>query len=241
MWRCSSAAMFCHALAERRQLVALLEVAADEVLARLGQRRLDHDVVERHRRARAGPGSGRARSSSAIVSRRSKILRKPTRQLRLDRVQAARHRAVADAAHLLHEALEEHRVARLVDLLGGEEVLLLLARRRVDVRGQVVRDRVLAPEEQAVVPQRRLALELREVLAPLARVLGEVQLRRLPVAALPARVQVLVGDRVRRQAGHVRGVDGCGGCCARHRSLLSLIYRQIWNNERYRNSERSVK
>ena len=51
-------------------------------------------------------------------------------------------------------------------------------RRGVDVGGEVVRDGVLAPEEQAVVPQRRLALELGEVLAPLARVLGEVELGR---------------------------------------------------------------
>jgi len=34
----------------------------------------------------------------------------------------------------VHEAVEEHRMARLVDLLGGEEVLLLLARRGVDER-----------------------------------------------------------------------------------------------------------
>ena len=46
-----------HALAERRQLVALFEVAADEVLARLGERRLDHDVVERHRRGELGGGA----------------------------------------------------------------------------------------------------------------------------------------------------------------------------------------
>ena len=70
------------------------------------------------------------------------------------------HGAVADAADLLHEALEEDRVAGLVDLLGGQEVLLLLQRGSVDVGGEVVGDRVLAPEEQAVVPHRRLALEL---------------------------------------------------------------------------------
>jgi hypothetical protein len=67
-------------------------------------------------------------------------------------------------------------VAGLVDLLGGQEVLLLLARGRVDVRREVVGDRVLAPEEQAVVPDRGGPLELAEVLAPLARVLGEVEL-----------------------------------------------------------------
>src|ERR1019366_3290060 len=109
-------------------------------------------------------------------------------ELGLDRGEATGHRAVADPADLLHEALEEDGVARLVDLLGGQEVLLLLAWRGVDVRREVVGDRVLPPEEQAVVPQRRLALELGEVLAPLARILGEVQLGRTPVAALPARI-----------------------------------------------------
>jgi hypothetical protein len=44
MWRC----------AEGGQLVAFLEVAADEVLARLGQGRLDHDVVKGHRRGEFG-------------------------------------------------------------------------------------------------------------------------------------------------------------------------------------------
>ena len=43
-----------HALAEGRQLVAFLQVAADEVLAGLGERGLDHDVVERHRRRELG-------------------------------------------------------------------------------------------------------------------------------------------------------------------------------------------
>src|ERR1700733_9545699 len=99
-------------------------------------------------------GERSARSSSAIVSRRSKILRNP-------------------------------------DVSCG---LVPLRPPRGDVRGEVVRDGVLAPEEQAVVPQRRLALELGEVLAPLSRVLGEVELCRPPVAALPARVQVGVGD-----------------------------------------------
>ena len=38
-----------HALAEAGQQVALLEVVGDEVLAGLGQQRLDDDVVHRHR------------------------------------------------------------------------------------------------------------------------------------------------------------------------------------------------
>src|SRR2546427_12306779 len=102
-------------------------------------------------------------------------------------------------------------MARLVYLLGGEEVLLLLARRRVDVGREVVCDRVLAPKEQAVVPQRRLALELGEVLAPLAGVLAEVKLGGAPVAALPAGIEIRVADRVGRQAAQVRlAGDGRG-------------------------------
>jgi hypothetical protein len=54
---------------------------------------------------------------------------------------------VAGADHLLEEAVEEDRVARLVDLLGSEEVLLLLLGGRVDVGGEPVGDRVLAVEE----------------------------------------------------------------------------------------------
>ena len=214
MWRCSSAAMFSMPCAERRQLVAFLEVAADEVLARLRERRLDHDVVERHRRRELGAASGRraARRPSCRGGRRS--CGSPTVSCGLIACRPLGHRAVADAADLLHEALEEDRVAGLVDLLGGEEVLLLLQRRGVDVGGEVVGDRVLAPEEQAVVPQRRLALELGEVLAPLARVLGEVELGGRPVAALPARVQVLVGDRVGGQARRRRWRRSGSTCVA---------------------------
>ena len=106
----------------------------------------------------------------------------------------------ADARHLVHEAREEDGVARLVDLLGGEEVLLLLARRGVDVGREAVGHGVLAPEEQRVVPQRRLALEIAELLLPLAGVFCEVDLGRAPVALLPARVEVLVGDCVGRRA-----------------------------------------
>jgi hypothetical protein len=173
-------------------------------------------TVERHRR---GQLRGRAVCAQLVGHAVEAVedLAEAGRQLRLDRAQAAGHRAVADAADLLHEALEEDGVTRLVDLLGGEEVLLLLARGGVDVGGEVVGDGVLAPEEQAVVPQRGGALELGEVLAPLARVLGEVELRRRPVAALPARVQVLVGDRVGGQARHAGGVSHGRAGHRRHR------------------------
>jgi hypothetical protein len=194
--------MFSIPMPEGRQQVALLQVAADHVLTRLGQRRLDDDVVERDRRGELWLGAVAAQLRCHRVQA-LEDLAKARRQLRLDRRQGAACRAVADAAHLVHEALEEDRMPCLVDLLGGQEVLLLLQRRRVDVGREIVRYSVLAPEEQGVVPKRRLALEVAELLAPLARVLGEVELGRAPVAALPTRVQVLVGDRVRRQARQV--------------------------------------
>ncbi len=206
-----------HALAEGGQLLALFEVAADEVLPGLCERGLDHHVVERDGR---GQLRGRAVLAQLVGHRVEAVedLAEAGAELRTDRLQPARDGAVADPADLLHEALEEDRVARLVDLLGRQEVLLLLARGGVDVGGEVVGDGVLAPEEQAVVPYGGLSLEVREVLAPLARVLGEVELGRLPVAALPARVQVLVGDRVRRQ----RAEGGAGGSRAGHLSPISL-------------------
>ena len=228
------------------------------MLAGLGERRLDHDVVERDR----GGELGRAVGAQLVGHRVEAVedLAKAGRQLRLDRLQAACHRAVADPADLLHEALEEDRVAGLVDLLGGEEVLLLLQRRGVDVGGEVVGDGVLAPEEQAVVPQRGLALELGELLAPLARVLGEVELRRAPVAALPARVEVLVGDRVGRQVlvhrpgGVRRWLEGvlrspCGslklgmswGSMPGPHTSARQPDQARSDNERYRNSDCSVK
>ena len=93
------------------------------------------------------------RSSSAIRSSRSNTLRKP--QVSFGRVCIQRRADVGPGAgDLAHEPREQHRVARLVDLLGGQEVLLLLARGGVDERGQVVGDGVLAVEEQRVGPQR---------------------------------------------------------------------------------------
>ncbi len=168
------------------------------MLAGLGERGLDHDVVERDRRGQLGARAVGAQLVGHDVQA-VEDLAEAGGELGLDRLKATGHRAVADPADLLHEALEEDGVACLVDLLSRQEVLLLLERRRVDVGGEVVGYRVLAPEEQAVVPQRRLTLELGELLPPLARVLCEVQLHRRPVAVLPARVEVLVGDRVGRQ------------------------------------------
>ena len=91
-------------------------------------------------------------------------------------------------------------MARLVHLLGGEEVLLLLARRGVDVGREPVGHGVLAPEEQRVVPERRLALEVGELLRHWRASSVKSISRGAPVALLPARVEVLVADCVGRRA-----------------------------------------
>ena len=188
-----------HPGAEAGQQVAVLEVAGDEVLAGLGERRLDDHVVERHR-------GGETRQRGVLLELDGHAvepvedLHEAPRQLRLDRRQPGAVAVAGDADDLGHEAAEEDGVARLVDLLGGEEVLLLLARRGVDVGREAVGDGVLAPEEEGVVPEGGLALEVRELLAPLSGVLAEVDLHRAPVALLPARVEVVVGDRVCRES-----------------------------------------
>jgi hypothetical protein len=82
-------------------------------------------------------------------SRRANTWRWAPRDLVGGRLEAARDRAVAAPDDLVHEAFEEHAAARLVSLLGDEEVRLLLARRGVDERREVVRRRVLAVEARS--------------------------------------------------------------------------------------------
>ena len=194
-----------HPGAERRQHVLLGQVGLDEVLARLGERRLDDHVVHRHRLGELGARAVAPQLGGHAVEVLER-LDEAVGQLAAGRLEAARDRPVARADDLVHEALEQHGVARLVDLLGGEEVLLLLARRGVDERREVVGDGVLAVEEQRVVPQRGLALEVGELLVPVLAILREVVLHRAPVALLPARVEVLVGDLV--GGGHAVTVPG---------------------------------
>jgi hypothetical protein len=98
-----------------------------------------------------------------------------------------------DPDDLVEEAVEEDCVAGLIDLLGREEVLLLLLGSSFDVGGEAVGDRILAVEEHRVDPHGGLPLNLRERL-PALLVLGEVELGRLPVPLLPAAVEVVVRD-----------------------------------------------
>ena len=161
--------------------IALLQVARDEVLAGLRERRLDQQVVERDRGGEVRAGRPAAQFRAHRLEPAEHLAEAPG-EPRLDRGEPRAGVGAADAGDLVHEAAEEDRVARLVDLLGGEEVLLLLERRGVDVGRQAVGDRVLAPEEEGVVPEGGLALEVREHLLPLAGVLGEVDLGGAPVA-----------------------------------------------------------
>ena len=109
-------------------------------------------------------------------------------------------RVAADPDHLLEEAVEEDRVADLVDLLGGEEVGHLLGRGGGDVGGEGVGDPVLAVIEHRVDPHRRAPLDVAQRL-PAGAVLGEVEVVGAPVALLPAVVEVLVGDVVHQALG----------------------------------------
>ena len=199
-----------HPRPEAGQDVVALEVVLDHVLAGLGQAGLDDDVVERDRGRELRPRVVRAQLAGHAAQAREDLAVAP-RQLGLGRGEHAADGPVAAADDLVQEALEEHAVARLVGLLGGEEVLLLLARGGVDVGREVVGDRVLAVEEEGVEPQRAPRWSLGEPLLPVDPVPAEVDLGRPPVAALPARVEVLVGDRVGGDGGG-RGMrlDGHG-------------------------------
>ncbi len=198
MWRCSSRATFSMPSRKPGKSRRSSQVARDEVLAGLRERRLDQQVVERDRRGEVRAGRPAAQLRAHRLEPPEHLLEAPG-EPRLDRGEPRADVGAADAGDLVHEAAEEDRVARLVHLLGGEEVLLLLERRGVDVGREAVGHRVLAPEEERVVPEGGLALEVREDLLPLAGVLREVDLGGAPVAALPARVQILVADRVCRR------------------------------------------
>src|SRR4029079_10017970 len=204
-----------HALAEAGEDVVALEVVLDHVLAGLGEARLDDDVVERHRRGEHARRPVPAQLAGHPVEAREDLAVDPG-QLGPRRGEHPGDGAVAATDDLVQEALEEDAVAGLVGLLGGEEVLLLLARRGVDVGREVVGDRVLAVEEERVEPERAAALLGREPLLPVDAVARQVDLLLTPVAALPARVEVVVGDGVRRwrRGGGAPGSD-------RHADILS--------------------
>jgi hypothetical protein len=182
------------------------------VLAGLGERGLHEDVVHRDRGGQVGQRLVPAQVVGDAVEAFERLAEAPG-QLTLGGFQGAADVGVAALHDLAHEAREEDRVSCLVDLLRGQEVLLLLLRRGVDVGREVVGDGVFAVEEQGVVPERGPALKIGPLVVPLVAVLREVDLGRAPVALLPALVQVLVRDPVNggRRRGHVAPLASC--CC----------------------------
>jgi hypothetical protein len=124
-----------HAGTEGGQDVALLQVALDEVLAGLGERGLDDQVVEEDRLGQLGARAVPAQLVGHGVEPLEHHAEAPG-QLGLGGLEG-RADVVAGLDDLAHEAPEEDGVASFVDLLRGQEVLLLLARGGVDVRGEV--------------------------------------------------------------------------------------------------------
>ena len=188
-----------HAGAEAGHRPFLGQEVLDEVLAGLGEAALDDQVVERDRLRVLGERAVLLQFLRHHVEAVEDAVVAPV-QLRQGGGERLLEGVAADPDHLFEEAVEEDRVADLVDLLGGEEVGLLLGRRRGDVGGERVGDAVLAVEEHRVDPHRRAPLDLAEAVPALA-VLGEVDVVSAPVAVLPALVEVLVADVVHQALG----------------------------------------
>jgi len=181
--------------------------------AGLGERSLDDDVVHRDRPGEHARRLVLAQLVGHPVQPPEGLAMTPV-QLAFGGPQPVAERPVADADDLVHEAMKEDGMAGLVDLLRGEKVLLLLQRDGLDVRREVAGDGVLAMEEQRVEPQRAAAHLGRELLVPVDAVLREVDLRRRPVAALPAGVEIGVVDLLRRRwngHGHEDSWGRAGG------------------------------
>ena len=114
-------------------------------MARLGHGRLDDQVVEGDRLRELRQRAVAAQLVGHLVEPVEHLPVAPAEVLFCEGERGGD--VVAGADHLAEEAVEEDGVAGLVDLLGGEEVLLFFLGRRVDVGGEVVGDGVLAEEE----------------------------------------------------------------------------------------------
>ncbi|CAB5031039.1 unannotated protein [freshwater metagenome] len=102
------------------------------MLAGLRERGLNQDVVERDRPCELVRRLVGAQLDAHIFKPLEDHLVTPA-ELARGGVHAAGDAAVAKANNFIHEAVEEDAVARLVNLLRSDEVLLLFKRRRVDV------------------------------------------------------------------------------------------------------------
>ena len=132
-----------------------------------------------------------------LDERRVEVLARPLQAILEGAVQAE---------HLLVEAVEVLGVARLVDLLGGQEGLFALTlvghHETRELRGHAL----LADEERGQVPRHLLA-QLAVQARPVLLVLGEVDRVRLPVLALPQLIQLL---RRHQRDGRQLGLVGDG-------------------------------
>ena len=97
-----------HALAEAGQQLALREVVLDVVLAGLGERRLDDEVVHRHGARERGARAVAAQDVGDLVEQRERPSKAP-RELGLGGAQRLGDRAVAALDDLVHEAVKEDR------------------------------------------------------------------------------------------------------------------------------------
>ncbi len=161
------------ALHPARQDLLAFHVVGQEPLAGERERALDDHVVERHEVdlrldvARAfdeAPTPVDEHAVEHLDERRIQIGARP--------VEAILEGAV-DAEDLLVEAVEVLRVARLVDLLGGQERLFALALVGHHQARELRRDALLADEERRQVP-REPATQVGVHLLPVAAVLRQV-------------------------------------------------------------------
>ena len=182
--------MFAKPSAKPGQQVVLLVVVEHEVLARERQRPLDDHVVVgdevdlRVHVARVGD-QALAHLHEALVEQLDEGVGHVGARRREPLLDAA-----VDAGHLAEPAVEELHVARLVDLLGREEGLLLLVLVGHDEAGELGGHPLLADEERAEPPEVLLLVLVGE-LGPLLLVALEVDRLRLPLLALPQLVELL--------------------------------------------------
>ena len=178
------------ALGEARQQLVLLVVVEHEVLAGQRERALDDHVVGGHEvdlrvhvaRVRDQPLAHLHEPLVEELDERVGHVLARRREPLLD--------AAVDAGHLAEPAVEELHVARLVDLLGREEGLLLLVLVGHHEAGELGGHALLADEERAEPPEVLLPVVVGQ-LGPVLLVALEVDRLRLPVLALPQLVQLL--------------------------------------------------
>ena len=185
MWRCSSWWILRVALHEARQQALALEVARDEPERGEAERALDHHVVGGHE-VDLGAGVAGVRDEPLVrldqrlvedLAERGRELLAGAGDVRADRLR------IGD--HLVLEARVELHVARLVDLLGGEERGLLLAAVGHHQPGELGGDPLLGDHQRRQRPEHQPAVVAGH-LRPLLAVGGQVDVRTGSTARPPS-------------------------------------------------------